>query len=75
MDGIKNVIPMSCRHEVIEKEIPPMVKLWGESPKIIKSECAGCKNNDHFKHNGKYVFIMDWEKEKTVKFINLMKAE
>ena len=43
MDGIKNVIPMSCRHEVIEKEIPPMVKLWGESPKIIKNECAGCK--------------------------------
>ena len=75
MDGIKNVIPMSCRHEVIEKEIPPMVKLWGESPKIIKSECAGCKNNDHFKHNGKYVFIMDWEKGKPVKFVNLMKAE
>lgn len=75
MDGIKNVIPMSCRHEVIEKEAPPMVKLWGESPKIIKNECTGCKNNDHFKHNGKYVFIMDWEKGKTVKFINLMKEE
>ena len=75
MDGIKNVIPMSCCHEVIEKEIPPMIKLWGESPKIIKNECAGCKNNDHFKHNGKYVFIMDWEKGKSVKFVNLMKAE
>ena len=75
MDGIKNVIPMSCRHEVIEKEIPPMVKLWGESPRIVKNECAGCKNNDHFKHNGKYVFIMDWDKGKPVKFLNLMKAE
>ncbi len=35
--------------------------------------CEGCRRNDIKKHNGIYSYIMDWEKNKKVKFINLMK--
>ncbi len=75
MDGIKYVIPMSCRHEVVTEEIPPMLIMLGEKPTVSKNECPGCKNNDPFLHNGKYVKIMDWEKNKIIKFVSLLNKE
>ena len=72
MDGIKCVIPMSCRHEIIEEDIPPMLKLWGEKPIVHKNECPGCKYGDLTQHNGKQVYIMDWEKNKKIKFNSLI---
>ena len=71
MDGIKFVIPMSCRHEIITEEVPPMMLKLGEKPKITKHECPGCKANNPKLHNGKQVYIMDWEKNKKIKFVNL----
>lgn len=73
MDGIKFVVPMSCKHETIEEELPPMAVLWGEKPEITKKECYGCKFNDPKRHNGKYAYIMDWEKNKKIKFVSLLK--
>ena len=35
--------------------------------------CNGCILNDPFKHNGKYVRIMDWKNNKINKFVNLLK--
>ena len=71
MDGIKYVLPMSCRHETITENLPPLYRMLGEKPKIIKHECPGCKLNDIQKHNGKYARTMDWQKERPVKVASL----
>lgn len=71
MDGIKYVIPMSCHHEI--RVTPGEKALFWETPdKVEKYECEGCKFNSPTKHNGRYVKIMDWTKDKPIKFINLV---
>lgn len=74
MDGLKYVVPMSCKSEIATAEIPPMLALLGEKPnkKAAKKQCPGCTKSDPFLHNGKYVRIMDWQKHKTTKFVNLL---
>lgn len=70
MDGLKYVVPMSCHHET--KVIPGEIAFFWETPDTIeKYECEGCKFNRPTKHNGKYVKIMDWEKNKPVSFVSL----
>lgn len=61
MDGLKYVVPMSCKEEYKNT-------LFGRE----KVECEGCKYNDISKHSGKYVKVMDWEKNKLVKFFDLV---
>lgn len=71
MDGLKYVAPMSCRHEY--RIIPGKSTLFGEIPDTVeKYECEGCKYNRPQKHNGKYVKIMDWSKNKTIRFVDLV---
>lgn len=71
MDGIKYVVPMSCRH--INRVIPGELTLFGETPDVVeKYECEGCKFNRPTRHNGKYVKVMDWSAEKPVEFITLL---
>ena len=71
MDGIKYVIPMSCKH--VNHVIPGELTLFGETPDTIeKDECEGCKFDHPTKHNGKYVRVMDWEKNKTMNFVDLL---
>jgi hypothetical protein len=71
MDGIKYVVPMSCKHE--ERVIPGELTIFGETPdKVEKDECEGCKFNRPTKHNGKYAKVMDWETSKQLKFIELL---
>ena len=70
MDGIRYVVPMSCHHET--KVTPAEVTLFWEIPeKVEKYECEGCKYNRQHKHNGKYVKIMDWEKNKVIRFVDM----
>ncbi len=72
MDGLKYVLPMSCKHET--KITPGELTLFGETPDVIeKNECEGCKKNDPLKHNGKYAKIMDWEKNKKVRFVDILR--
>ena len=72
MDGIKFVIPMSCKH--VNRVIPGEITLFGSTPDTVeKDECEGCKLNRPEKHNGKYVKIMDWETGKQVRFVDLLK--
>ncbi len=71
MDGLRYVIPMSCRHE--SKLIFGEWTLFEKEPNIVeKHECEGCKYNRPHKHNGKYVKIMDWQKNKPIKFTKLL---
>lgn len=71
MDGIKYVVPMSCKH--INRLIPGEITLFEEKPDIVeKDECEGCKFNRSTKHNGKYVKTMDWKKNRQIKFVKLL---
>lgn len=71
MDGLKYVVPMSCKHETRIK--PGENTLFGITEDVVEEyECEGCKFNRIDKHNGKYVKIMDWDKGKPIKFIDLL---
>ena len=63
MDGFKYVVPDSC-HDV------PVPSLFPED-NIEMAHCPGCSLNKPDKHNGIPCLIMDWEKNETVKFIQL----
>ena len=67
MDGLKGVIPGSCYNKVTEE-----YTLFGE---VIQHEekCVGCETDNIYKHNGIYCRIKDWEKGRTVRFIDLLK--
>jgi len=70
MDGLRYVVPMSCHHET--KIIKGISTLFEEKPDTVeKHECEGCKFNRPHKHNGKYAKIMDWNKNKAVRFVDL----
>lgn len=73
MDGIKYVIPMSCKHET--RVIPGELTLFGETPDTVEEyECEGCKYSRPTKHNGKYVKIMDWQTGKSQAFVDLLSS-
>ena len=68
MDGIKYVIPNSCKNEKITE-----ITLFGD----ITNEytCEGCKTGNNKKHNGVYCKIMNWETNRKVKFETLLKKK
>jgi len=66
MDGLKFVIPNSCHNSTVVN-----YTLFGEE--THKEICEGCKKNNPKKHNGIYCFVMDWETNKKVKFVSLIK--
>lgn len=71
-DGLRYVLPMSCRHET--KVIQGKWTLFEKMPDTVeKYECEGCKFNRPQKHNGKYVKIMDWKENKVVRFVDCTK--
>ena len=68
MDGLKGVVPDSCRNGVMEKEMT----LFGEQEKLVN--CPGCQQNDTRRHNGRYCLIRDWKNDKKkIRFIDLLK--
>ena len=66
MDGLKFVIPDSCKNSP-----ETTYTLWGEETN--EQYCEGCRKNNKNKHNGIYCYVMDWEKNKKVKFSSLVK--
>ena len=68
MDGLKFVIPNSC----IEIEEGQISMFEFEEP-IKKKPCEGCIKNLPHHHTGIYCKIMDWEKNKAIKFVSLIK--
>jgi len=74
MDGLKGVIPDSCRNIINLFE-----DLFGNKTEEIQ-ECIGCKTNNILNHNGIYCIIMDWDKKdlvtnkigKTIRFVDLI---
>lgn len=75
MDGLKYVIPMSCRQTTLKSPEVPKGQtslLPDEKPKKIKIDCEGCRLNDVSKHSGMYAKIMDWKKNKRLRFVDLI---
>jgi len=67
MDGIKFVIPLSCNNEKVVQ-----FNLFNEVNSEA-NECKGCLNNNIYNHDGKYSKIKDWQNEKIIKFIDLVR--
>jgi hypothetical protein len=65
MDGLKGVIPNSCKDEIID------ISDFFETKTEIK-KCKGCETQNIKSHNGIYCNIMDWDIEKPIKFISLL---
>lgn len=70
MDGIRFVIPETC-HETEDNQISFII----DDGPVKTNPCPGCIENDKFKHNGVYCNIMDWERKKVERFVDLMKGE
>lgn len=65
MDGLKFVIPNSCKtKDIVEQDL--------FETRIISKACEGCKTKNPKKHNGIYCKIKDWKKEKTVRFVDCL---
>ena len=60
MDGINNIVPLSGVEDEKIPEIPSMLLLLGEKPPKPKGK------------KPIYVKIMDWDKNKTVKFSEII---
>lgn len=54
MDGLKGVVPGSCRDKVHSE-----MSLFGEAAEVV-TPCEGCRTDSIFKHNGTYCLIKDW---------------
>jgi hypothetical protein len=65
MDGLKGVIPNSCKSEIVE-----IANIFETKTEIKK--CKGCATQSIKFHNGIYCNIMDWVIEKPIKFISLL---
>ena len=71
MDGLKYVIPLSCKTETIT--IKGEVTLFGkEDDRIVEKPCAGCENKTAKNHNGTYVRIMNWKEDKVIRFVDIV---
>lgn len=71
MDGLKYVIPMSCKTQTIT--IKGEITLFGkEDDRIVEKPCAGCENKTAKNHNGTYVRIMNWKEDKVTRFVDIV---
>jgi hypothetical protein len=71
MDGLKYVIPMSCKTENVT--IKGKEDLFGkEDDRVVEKPCAGCENKTSKNHNGIYVKTMDWKEDKIIRFVDIV---
>lgn len=66
MDGLKCVIPNSCRND---RQFVPTL-LGDEVQGVL---CEGCAKGNIKKHNGIYCKIKDWQANKVIRFVMLIK--
>lgn len=72
MDGLKFVIPMSCKNEKLK--IKGKQTLFGiENDTIQLIPCESCDNKTYKNHNGVYVKVMDWIKGQDIRFVDIVK--
>jgi hypothetical protein len=71
MDGLRYVIPMSCKNEnvIIKGEETLFEK---KEDRMEERPCPGCLNKSAKNHNGTFVKIMDWVKGETIRFVDIL---
>ncbi len=67
MDGMKYVVPNSCRTERTE-----VFTLFGSE--FHETPCPGCEKGLIRKHNGIYCKVYDWRKKNSLLFVTMMKG-
>jgi len=67
MDGLKFVIPDSCKEDVTS-----YVQLSLFDNPIESKPCEGCAKNNPLLHTGIYCKVMDWNENKEIKFVSLL---
>jgi hypothetical protein len=71
MDGLRFVIPMSCKNEkVIIKGKQTLFEKKDDY--LVEKLCPGCEKKIAQNHNGDYVKIMDWVKGRTIRFVDML---
>lgn len=68
MDGLKGVVPGSCRR------VRQTVQNLFDASETVQ-ECEGCQKDNMHKHNGVYCKIKDWQKDKVLTFVSLVKQK
>jgi hypothetical protein len=71
MDGLKYVIPKSCKTEKITI-IGAQTLFGNEDDRIEIKPCVGCEKQSAKNHNGDYVKIMDWKEGKIIRFVDIV---
>jgi hypothetical protein len=71
MDGLKYVIPMSCKNEEITIKGEQTLFEKKDDHKAIK-QCVGCEKKTATNHNGVYAKTMDWVKSEPIKFVDIV---
>ncbi len=66
MDGMKYVVPFSCKASYEQYSI------FGSVTEEIK--CPGCEKDDIYKHNGIYCKIFDWREKNSLTFVSMIKG-
>lgn len=66
MDGMKFVIPFSCKNVVSSQ-----LDMFGDVEETLL-ECPGCKTGNVRTHNGTYCKIMDWKEGKAITALSLL---
>lgn len=67
MDGIKFVIPNSCKPEEDNQ-----ITFFEDIDNKVKKECIGCKKGNYKNHTGIYAKIKDWKTGRMVMFKNII---
>ena len=71
MDGLKYVIPMSCKNEEITIKGEETLFEKEDNPIVVRP-CVGCTKKTAINHNGIYIKIMDWVKGEPILFIDIV---
>jgi len=71
MDGLKYVIPMSCKTETVT--IKGVETLFGKvDDHEEEKSCLGCENKSPTNHNGVYSKTMNWKDGIPIKFLDIV---
>jgi len=71
MDGLKYVIPMSCKTEKVN--IKGEDNLFEKKDDyVVEKPCPGCDKKKAKNHNGIYSKTMDWKKGEPIKFVDII---
>lgn len=76
MDGLKYVVPGSCKpEEIYQIELSEFMDL-GDNATLADtiSTCPGCATGNIYRHNGIYCQIMDWRSKRSQMFISMVKG-